>query len=70
MDSEKINLMVDQMEKECNDIRQEALRLTWYMRGGLNYDQALQLSLGERKIISNLVKDNLDTTKKSGLPFF
>jgi len=58
------------MEKECNDIRQEALRLTWYMRGGLNYDQALQLSLGERKIISNLVKDNLDTTKKSGLPFF
>jgi hypothetical protein len=62
--------MVDQMEKECNDIRQEALRLTWYMRGGLNYDQALQLSLGERKIISNLVKDNLDTTKKSGLPFF
>jgi hypothetical protein len=62
--------MVDQMEKECNDIRQEALRLTWYMRGGLNYDQALQLSLGERTIISNLVKENLETTKKSGLPFF
>jgi hypothetical protein len=62
--------MVDQMEKECNDIRQEALKLTWYMRGGLNYDQALQLSLGERTIISNLVKENLETTKKSGLPFF
>ena len=70
MNSEKINLMVDQMEKECNDIRQEALKLTWYMRGGLNYDQALQLSLGERTIISNLVKENLETTKKSGLPFF
>jgi hypothetical protein len=70
LDSEKINLMVDQMEKECNDIRQEALKLTWYMRGGLNYDQALQLSLGERTIISNLVKENLETTKKSGLPFF
>jgi hypothetical protein len=69
LDPEKINLMVDQMEKECNDIRQEALRLTWYMRGGLNYDQALQLSLGERTIISNLVKENLETTKKSGLPF-
>jgi hypothetical protein len=62
--------MIDQMEKECNDIKQEALRLTWYMRGGLSYDQALQLSLGERKIISDLVKENLETTKKSGLPFF
>lgn len=62
--------MVEQMEKECNDIRQEAIRMTWYMRGGINYEQALQLSLGERKIISTLIKENLDTTKKSGLPFF
>lgn len=62
--------MVEQMEKECNDIRQEAIRMTWYMRGGINYEQALQLSLSERKIISVLIKENLDTTKKSGLPFF
>lgn len=58
------------MEKECNDIRQEAIRMTWYMRGGINYEQALQLSMSERKIISALIKENLDTTKKSGLPFF
>ena len=58
------------MEKESNSIRQEALQLSWYMRGGLNYDQALQLSVGERKIINEIVKGNLETTKKSGLPFF
>lgn len=58
------------MEKESDDIRQEAIRMTWYMRGGINYEQALQLSSGERKIISALIKENLDTTKKSGLPFF
>jgi hypothetical protein len=62
--------MVDQMEKESNEIRQEALKLAWYMRGGLPYDQALQLSVAERKTISEIVKDNLETTKKSGLPFF
>ena len=44
--------------------------MTWYMRGGINYEQALQLSMSERKIISALIKENLDTTKKSGLPFF
>jgi hypothetical protein len=58
------------MEKESNSIRQEALQLAWYMRGGLNYDQALQLSVSERRIINEIVKGNLETTKKSGLPFF
>ena len=58
------------MEKECNGIRQEALKMAWYMRGGLPYDQALQLSVSERQTISDIIKDNLETTKKSGLPFF
>jgi hypothetical protein len=40
------------------------------MRGGINYDQALQLSVSERQLIGKLIKDNLETTKKSGLPFF
>jgi len=70
LDSEGIGKMVDAMEKECNGIRQEALKMSWYMRGGLPYDQALQLSVSERKTISDIIKDNLETTKKSGLPFF
>jgi hypothetical protein len=62
--------MVDQMDKETQDIRQEAIKLSWYMRGGISYDQALQLSVQERVTISNLIKENLETTKKTGLPFF
>jgi hypothetical protein len=58
------------MEKETVDIKREALQLSWYMRGGIGYDQALQLSIAERTIISELIKENLETTKKTGLPFF
>ena len=58
------------MEQETNDIRQEALRISWYMRGGVSYDHALQLSVQERTLINDLIKENLETTKKSGLPFF
>jgi hypothetical protein len=58
------------MDKEINDIKQEALRMCWYMRGGITYDQALHLSSAERKLISKIIDDNLETTKKSGLPFF
>lgn len=58
------------MDTECNDIRKEALKMAWYMRGGLTYDQAMCLSINERTLISQLIKENLETTKKSGLPFF
>ena len=58
------------MEQESNDIRQEAIKMAWFMRGGITYDQALQLSVAERKTISELIKENLETTKKTGLPFF
>ena len=70
MSSDQISRMVDQMDKETADIRREAIQLSWYMRGGLTYDQALQLSVSERTLISELIKENLETTKKSGLPFF
>jgi hypothetical protein len=58
------------MDSEINEIRIEALRMAWYMRGGLSYEQALQLSISERKLIGQIIKDNMETTKKSGMPFF
>jgi hypothetical protein len=62
--------MLEQMDSEVDNIRQEALKMAWYMRGGLTYDQAMSLGSKERELISGLIKDNLETTKKSGLPFF
>ena len=58
------------MEKECGTIRDEALKMCWYMRGGLTYVEAMNLSHGDREIIGRLIKENLETTKKSGMPFF
>ena len=70
MDSDAVAKYVDGMDEEINEIRLEALRMAWYMRGGLSYDQLLQLSISERKLIGQIIKDNMETTKKSGLPFF
>ena len=58
------------MEKEVTVIRTEAIKLSWYMRGGITYEQAMALSHPERTIVSELVNQNLETTKKTGLPFF
>ncbi len=70
MDSNEISKWVDQMEKESREIKQEALKMVWYMRGGLSYEAALNLSPDERTTVSKIIADNLETTKKSGLPFF
>jgi hypothetical protein len=58
------------MDKEAKSIKTEALKMVWYMRGGLSYEAALNLSFEERGAVSEIIKDNLETTKKSGLPFF
>jgi hypothetical protein len=58
------------MEKDCQTIRQEAIKMSWFMRGGLTYDQAMALGIQERELINELIKDNLETTKKTNMPFF
>jgi hypothetical protein len=40
------------------------------MRGGLTYETALELGSTERNIINQIIKDNLETTRKSKMPFF
>jgi hypothetical protein len=70
LSTEAISDLIDRMDKDCQNIRREAMKMSWFMRGGLSYEQALALSIQEREIINEIIKDNLETTKKSGLPFF
>jgi hypothetical protein len=58
------------MDSEAIAIKHNAIRMAWYMRGGASYEDVLNMSTDERNTISKLIEDNLDTTKKSGLPFF
>lgn len=58
------------MEKEAKNIRSDCLKMCWHMRGGLTYTEAMHLGNDERAAIGALVKEHLDLTKKSGLPYF
>jgi hypothetical protein len=40
------------------------------MRGGVTYEDVLNMSESERKAIADIVENNLEVTKKSNLPFF
>ena len=58
------------MEGQAKELRHDLLKVCWYMRGGITYSEAAALSPSEREIIGNLVKEDLETTKKTGQPFF
>ena len=70
LSSDQISELLSEYESDVKNIRKEALQLSWYMRGGLSYDDALTLSIQDREIIKKIIDDNMETTKKSGLPFF
>ncbi len=40
------------------------------MRGGISYSEAHMMSPTERELVAEIIKDNLETTKKSKMPFF
>lgn len=69
-DSDEILKYVEELENEAKTIRNQILKFCWHMRGGLTYNEGMALSYSEREQIAELVKENLETTKKSGLPYF
>lgn len=60
----------EQLERQTKALREEALRLCWYMRGGINFEDAMLLSSDDRAAIGSIIKENLETSKKTGMPFF
>jgi hypothetical protein len=37
---------------------------------GMSFAEAMNLSFDERQIVGEIIKENLETTKKTHLPFF
>lgn len=68
--NEEIVELLDNYDKESKALRRELLIMCWYMRGGISFDDAIMLSPSDRETISKIIKENLETTKESGLPFF
>ena len=58
------------MDKEADNIRAESFRLAWYTRGSATYEDVMNMSIQERKLISAMAKENIETTQKSQLPWF
>jgi len=62
--------LVDQYEGEVKKIKSNILQMCWHMRGGVTYEEAMNMSITERNLIAKIIEDHLETTKKTGLNYF
>lgn len=70
LSNEEIVDLLDTMEKQSKAFKDDIIRICWYMRGSISYDDAMLLNRQERESISKLIKENLETTQKTKMPFF
>jgi hypothetical protein len=56
-------------EIEIKALKKELYHLTWYMRGGVSIDWLFeQADINDVEILSTIIKENMESTKKSGMP--
>lgn len=67
---EQIKELIEKFEKDTKALRKEILDLCWHMRGGLSYDDGMLLTHEDRELLHKIVKEHLDTTQKTNLPYF
>ena len=65
-----IEKQITSMEQEAAAIRSNCMKMAWHMRGGASYEHILLISSHEREAIGNLIKENIETTNKTRLPWF
>ena len=72
-----LSLPIDQIEKlsegmvnEINDLDRNAIKMSWYMRGGVSYNDIMNMTSKQIDALNSIIEENLETTKKSKLPFF
>jgi len=70
LDRDSVINMINDYEKGTKAIKDELLKICWFMRGGISYNESHCLTPDERILIGKLIESNLNTTKESGLPFF
>lgn len=62
--------MIDSYDREIKALKEEIFRMCWYMRGGITFAEALELTQSDREIIANIIKSNLEIAKESRMPFW
>ncbi len=69
MSNSDISKYVERLESTVKGIKEEIFKISWYMRGGVSAQELFHIySYEDRTLLSGLIKDNIETIQKTGLP--
>ncbi len=57
--------MLESYDKEVKRLKQHMSKLSWYMRGGVNYEQLMSMSLSDIENFTEVIDDNIELSKKA-----
>jgi hypothetical protein len=60
----------ENMWRDAMNIKYSAQKIAWYMRGGIPYSDIMNMSMEEIGNLHKIIDENLETTKKTKMPFF
>lgn len=60
----------ENMWREAMQIKYNAQKIAWYMRGGVQFTDIMNMSTEEIQNLNKIIDENLETTKKTKMPFF
>ena len=70
MSFKEIEGVIEEYDNNTRAIKDELLRICWFMRGSISYNECHMLTPDEKTIIAKIIEKNLEITKESGLPYF
>lgn len=66
-DPAEIVQFIERIEKESKALKEEALRICWWMRGSISYDESMLLSNQDLQIIRKILEENREASKQAGV---
>ena len=70
MTADDIEKYVNGLEAEAKGIKDDIFRISWHMRGGVTSQELFHVySREDRILLNDIIKDNIELTKKTGMPF-
>lgn len=70
MSNSDIEKYLNSLDANAKMIKEDIFRIAWYMRGGVSSEQLFHVySKEDRELLDNIIKDNIELTKKTGMPF-
>jgi len=70
MTADQIEKLTSEMVKEIDAIEFNSFKLSWYMRGGISHADIMNMPAKSIDVINKIIDENLETTKKTKMPFF